>query len=136
MNLFKDAAEENLLPHGGVVKYYGRVMSLKEAKEYRDILLNSIEWKNDEAVIFGRHIITKRKVAWYGDVPFSYTYSNITKEALPWTSALSELKKIAEDTSGATFNSCLLNLYHTGRKEWHGTATMKNHWQGMPALHR
>ncbi len=33
-----------------------------------DILLDTIEWKNDEAIIFGKLIITKRKVAWYGDL--------------------------------------------------------------------
>jgi alkylated DNA repair dioxygenase AlkB len=121
MNLFDNDPAENLLPHGGEVNYYGRVMNQEKAKEYMDILLGSIEWKNDEAVIFGKHIITKRKVAWYGDTAFSYTYSNITKEALPWTKELLELKEIAENLSGVTFNSCLLNLYHTGEEgmAWH-----------------
>ena len=36
-------------------------------------------------------MITKRKVAWYGDKNYAYTYSNITKEALPWTAELQEL---------------------------------------------
>ena len=86
-----------------------------------DILLQEIPWKNDEAVIFGKHFITKRKVAWYGDNQFSYTYSNITKEALPWTKELLELKAIAEKLASATFNSCLLNLYHNGSEgmAWH-----------------
>jgi alkylated DNA repair dioxygenase AlkB len=84
-------------------------------------LLNNIEWKNDEAIIFGRHIVTKRKVAWYGNNDFEYTYSNRTKYALPWTKALSELKKITEELCGTEFNSCLLNLYHNGNEgmAWH-----------------
>lgn len=120
MELFNDVTR-NLLPHSGEVNYYGRVMNMLEAKNYMDILLSTIEWKNDEAVIFGKHFITKRKVAWYGDAKFSYTYSNITKEALPWTKELLELKELAEKLSGATFNSCLLNLYHTGDEgmAWH-----------------
>jgi alkylated DNA repair dioxygenase AlkB len=84
-------------------------------------LLNNIQWQNDEAVIFGKHIITKRKAAWYGDSTFLYTYSNTTKQALPWTKELLALKTIAEVRSGASFNSCLLNLYHNGEEgmSWH-----------------
>lgn len=121
MDLFNNDTMENLLPCDGEVTYYGKVMNAEKAEAYMDTLLSSIQWKNDEAVIFGRHIITKRKVAWYGDVNYSYTYSNITKEALAWTNELLELKELAEKLSGATFNSCLLNLYHTGDEgmAWH-----------------
>ena len=67
MNLFSNGLITNLLPYDGVVNYYGKVMKQKDAIRYFDLLLNTIEWKNDEAVIFGKHIITKRKAAWYGD---------------------------------------------------------------------
>ncbi len=121
MDLFNLSSKINLLPHDGEVIYYGRVMERNEADTYMEVLLNTIPWKNDEAVIFGKHIITKRKVAWYGDHSFSYTYSNITKEALPWTPELLALKQMAEEISGITFNSCLLNLYHCGEEgmAWH-----------------
>jgi alkylated DNA repair dioxygenase AlkB len=107
MDLFSNETNEqrNLLPYDGTVIYYGRLIPLKTANHYMNELLNNIEWKNDEAVIFGKHILTKRKVAWYGDKEFEYTYSNTTKKALPWTAALLELKKIAEKTLGETFNS-------------------------------
>ena len=116
--------DNNLLPFGGTVNYYGTVMPLAEANHYLQVLLNTIEWKNDEAVIFGKHIITKRKVAWYGEQPFNYTYSNTTKQALPWTDELLKLKTIIEEQSGETFNSCLLNLYHDGSEgmAWHSDA--------------
>ena len=106
----------NLLPSDGEVFYFGKVFSEKDADFYLERLLNSIEWKNDEAFILGKHIITKRKVAWYGDQPFSYTYSKLTKYALPWSSELLALKKIAEEKSGSTYNSCLLNLYHNNEE--------------------
>jgi alkylated DNA repair dioxygenase AlkB len=50
-----------------------------------------------------------------------YTYSNITKQALPWTKELSGLKQMVEELAGTTFNSCLLNLYHNGEEGmgWH-----------------
>lgn len=123
MDLFSTESEENrnLLPYDGTVKYYGKLMSTQTASHYLEVLLDDIEWKNDEAVIFGKHILTKRKVAWYGDQEFEYTYSNTTKKALPWTATLLELKEIAEKTLGETFNSCLLNLYHNGEEgmAWH-----------------
>ena len=71
--------------------------------------------------MFGKQITTKRKVAWYGDKPFLYKYSNNTKKALNWTKSLSVLKKAVEMYSGEKFNSCLLNLYHNGHEamSWH-----------------
>jgi alkylated DNA repair dioxygenase AlkB len=95
-----------------------------KANQYLSELLENIDWKNDQTIIFGKLIITKRKVAWYGDKNFSYTYSNTTKEAMPWTPALLELKSLAEATTGETYNSCLLNLYHDGNEGmgWHSDA--------------
>ncbi len=121
MNLFEISGNTNLLPMNGTVLYYGKVVSEDKAKDYYETLLNTIEWRNDEAIIYGKHYITKRKVAWYGDKNFSYTYSNTTKFALPWTRELLELKTLSEKITGATYNSCLLNLYHSGEEgmAWH-----------------
>lgn len=111
----------NLLPFDGTVHYYGKLLGAQEAYFYLERLLESIAWRNDEAVIFGKHILTKRKVAWYGEKAFEYTYSNTTKYALPWTEELLALKVLAERESGETYNSCLLNLYHSGEEgmAWH-----------------
>lgn len=60
MNLLNTAGIINLLPSDGVVNYYGKVMNQQEATHYLARLLHTIEWKNDEAVIFGKHFITKK----------------------------------------------------------------------------
>lgn len=119
MDIFNDTS--NILPSDGEVNYYGPIMNLKKAKHYYEQLLDTIQWENDKAIIFGKLIITKRKVAWYGDEPFEYTYSKTTKSALPWTKELLELKEIIENKTGESFNSCLLNLYHNGAEgmAWH-----------------
>ena len=126
MDLFNNEIDSltNLLPQDGIVNYYKNLLSLNEANSYFNGLLHSIEWKNDQAFIYGKLIITKRKVAWYGDTDFEYTYSKITKRALPWTAELVELKKITEELTGEKFNSCLLNLYHNGDEgmAWHSDA--------------
>ncbi|MEP5612530.1 MAG: alpha-ketoglutarate-dependent dioxygenase AlkB [Cyclobacteriaceae bacterium] len=123
MELFDNFIDptKNLLPSEGVVHYYNKVLSAEKANHFFDQLLSTIEWRQDEAVIFGKHIFTKRKVAWYGDKPFDYTYSNTTKKALPWTSELKALKKLAEEKTNETYNSCLMNLYHSGEEgmAWH-----------------
>ena len=121
MDLFNTDTIINLLPADGIVLYYGKVFAQQQAQHYLERLLNTIEWRNDEAVIFGKHIVTKRKVAWYGDKNYDYTYSNTTKEALLWTDELIELKTLTEKLTGATYNSCLLNLYHNGNEgmAWH-----------------
>ena len=121
MDLFNTDKITNILPIDGTADYHGQVLKLSEAKYYFDALLHGIEWKNDEAIIYGKHIITKRKAAWYGDNNYAYTYSNTTKHALIWTKELIKLKAIIEAASGTTFNSCLLNLYHNGSEgmSWH-----------------
>lgn len=123
MDLFTDAFDfgHNLLPYGGTVNYYGQLFSVQESRFFYDKLMTDIEWKNDEAVIFGKLIVTKRKVAWYGDSDFQYTYSNRTKKALSWTPELLILKEAVEEKTGEKFNSCLLNLYHSGDEgmAWH-----------------
>lgn len=112
---------KNLLPYDGIVYYYGQIITPEKSEKYFDRLFHHIEWRHDEAIMFGKHIVTKRKVAWYADKAFDYTYSKITRSALPWTRELIELKKTIEKVAEETFNSCLLNLYHSGDEgmAWH-----------------
>lgn len=126
MDLFNNKTDpsKNLLPKDGIVNHYGKILTNKEANHYFDYLMNTIEWQNDQAIIYGKLIITKRKVAWYGDTDFKYTYSNTTKRALPWTIELLALRSLIEEKAGEKFNSCLLNLYHNGDEgmAWHSDA--------------
>jgi alkylated DNA repair dioxygenase AlkB len=121
MNLFGYEPSQNILPYDGTVNYFGPVMGPREAQDYLRILLTTVPWRNDEAIIYGQHIVTARKVAWYGDVNYAYTYSGTTKTALAWTQELLALKSLVEGKTGTAFNSCLLNLYHDGNQgmSWH-----------------
>ena len=126
MELFKPETDpaKNLLPHDGIVNYYGRIFPKAEADHYLSSLFTTIEWKHDQALIFGKLVTTKRKVAWYGDKAYEYKYSGIIKQALPWTKELLMLKTQTEKITGEHFNSCLLNLYHNGSEgmAWHSDA--------------
>lgn len=118
MDLFSSLinANTNLLSCDGIVNYHGQIFDSSISKNYFNNLYNTIEWKNDEVNMFGKRIITNRKVAWYGDSNYAYTYSNATKQALGWTKELLELKTCVEKLTETTFNSCLLNLYHNGNE--------------------
>ena len=116
MDLFSSDKITNILPFDGVTNYHGIVLNKQQCDFYYQQLFNKINWKNDEAIIFGKKIITKRKVAWYGDSEYSYTYSKVTKRANLWIPELLDLKAIVEQESKETYNSCLLNLYHSGEE--------------------
>jgi alkylated DNA repair dioxygenase AlkB len=124
MDLFNQDPLSNLLPCDGIVQYYGQVMPRSEADMYYEKLFTTLNWQPDTALIYGKLITTSRKVAWYGNKPYAYTYSGATKFALPWTEDLLALKTLAEERSGETFNSCLANLYHSGEEgmAWHSDA--------------
>jgi hypothetical protein len=57
MDLFNTEADhnKNLLPEDGIVNYYGKIFSSKDAGHYLNSLLTNIEWRNDEAIIFGKN---------------------------------------------------------------------------------
>ncbi len=71
--------------------------------------------------LFGKTFITQRRVAWFGDAPYKYKYSKISRVAKPWTNVLKQIKEIVESNCDESFNSCLLNLYQDGNEGmgWH-----------------
>ena len=81
-------SKQNLLPMDGTVNYFGKILNQEQADYYYQSLRKGIQWEHDEAMMFGKKLVTKRKVAWYANEAFSYTYSKITKQATPWTQEL------------------------------------------------
>ncbi len=67
MTTFNEYRVSNVLNKDGTVNYHGKISSCEEANRYFGLLMQNIQWEKDEVIIFGKHITTKRKVAWYGD---------------------------------------------------------------------
>lgn len=114
-------SDHPLLNRDGVVEYLPSLFSSSESESLFRELLKTTPWKRDEVILFGQKRILSRKVAWMGDDGFSYSYSGISKTAVPWTSALIVVKERVELRTAQRFNSCLLNLYHDGSEGmgWH-----------------
>jgi alkylated DNA repair dioxygenase AlkB len=112
---------QNLLHQDGIALYYEKVIPENQIMQLLDELLNHISWENERVVMFGKEIITKRKVAFYSDPLIAYTYSSRTKVGLPWKETLITLKNIVELITKEKYNACLLNLYHNGEEAmgWH-----------------
>ena len=107
-------SSQTIINRDGIAIYTDSLIPTEKSEFFLLQLSKNIQWKNDESVIFGKHYITRRKTAWYGDRPFNYTYSKIKRTALPWTNELLEIKHIVENNESTKFNSCLLNFYHDG----------------------
>lgn len=120
-DLFDANSTRNLLPADGLTVYHGPILSVGETNQFFSALRDEIPWRQEEVVLFGKRLTPSRKVAWFGDEAYAYTYSGSTKRALPWTNSLSTLKSRVEMVTGETFNSCLLNFYHHGGESmgWH-----------------
>jgi alkylated DNA repair dioxygenase AlkB len=121
MDLFHPTNLQNLLAYDGCVSNHGFLFNKERSKNYFDALVEQVPWKADELIMFGKRVVTKRKIGWYGDLPFKYSYGNTVKKAAIWTPTLFEIKKSVESKTGVNFNSCLLNLYHDGNEgmSWH-----------------
>lgn len=112
---------DEILPYDGSVLHFGKVFTPTTALELYQKLLHDIKWEHDVVKLFGKTIVTKRKIAWYAKVKKTYTYTGVTKSSLAWTPFLEELMQKVSHHTSETYNSCLLNLYHNGAEgmAWH-----------------
>ncbi|WP_436913263.1 alpha-ketoglutarate-dependent dioxygenase AlkB family protein [Acinetobacter schindleri] len=121
LDLFSPQSQTNLLPCDGVVEDHGLILNGEQSQKYLDYFLQHLAWEQDEVFLFGKHHVTARKIAWYGDANYQYHYSGSLKKAHIWQPALLRLKQHIEQRVGHPFNSCLANLYEHGQQGmgWH-----------------
>src|SRR5260370_28637564 len=90
------------------VSLYPSFFGQQESDDLLQELLAKVEWRRDAIKIYGRQIPLPRLTAWYGDEGKSYTYSQISMDATPWTPALLAIKARIETVARGNFNSDLL----------------------------
>lgn len=110
-----------ILAKDGQAEYLNSFLDVNTADSLFRNLLGSLAWESDQIQMFGKLVTTARKVAWVGDPECLYTYSGVQKTPQAWSKELVQMRHKLEQFTGYTYNSCLLNLYHTGNEGmgWH-----------------
>ena len=103
------------------VEYIENFFDYDQSQLYMNHLTNDIKWKREKIRMWGREIVTKKRIAWYADEGKSYTYSGSTFHPDQWNELLLEIKKHVEQYIRFQFNSVLLNEYPNGKvgMGWH-----------------
>ena len=103
------------------LKYIENFFNLDESRLYMRKLTQSVLWRREKIKMWGKEIVTKRRIAWYADDGKSYTYSGSTFFPSQWNDVLLQLKESVENYSEIKFNSVLLNEYPNGEvgMGWH-----------------
>ena len=103
------------------VEYIENFFDFDQSQLYMKHLTNDIKWKREKIRMWGREIVTKKRIAWYADEGKSYTYSGSTFHPDQWNELLLEIKKYVEQYMNFQFNSVLLNEYPNGKvgMGWH-----------------
>ena len=103
------------------LKYIENFFNLDESQSYMRNLTQSVLWRREKIKMWGKEIVTKKRIAWYADDGKSYTYSGSTFFPSQWNNVLLQLKERVENYSEIKFNSVLLNEYPNGEvgMGWH-----------------
>ena len=109
-----NAKKNSLFPNTQcLVDYYPKLFTQSESQTWFSTILANVQWKEEEATIFGKKITVPRKMAYFGN--FSYYYSGSSKEGEGWPEWIVPLKSAVEEFTGTTFNYALMNFYKDGK---------------------
>ncbi|WP_175106051.1 alpha-ketoglutarate-dependent dioxygenase AlkB family protein [Pararobbsia alpina] len=113
-DLFDDIARPD-------IDWYPAWLSPDDATALFERLLAEVNWKQDSMRTPAGMVPFPRLTAWQGEPEAIYTYSGVRNIPDPWTPAVAQLRRAAEASSAASFNSVLINRYRTGADSlgWH-----------------
>jgi alkylated DNA repair dioxygenase AlkB len=115
-DLFRTQTILERVPMKDAEVYYLPELPLAQTAEaVTNQLIDSVPWRAENIVVWGKSVPQPRLIAWYGDQGAHYTYSGINHDPLPWTDALIDIKNRVEKVAGTSFNSVLLNYYRHHR---------------------
>lgn len=116
----KDNVLKIELPNADI-EYIEDYYSVKEADCFFQQMQQTLRWRQDDILMFGKRVKIPRLQAWYGDNNLLYRYSGTTLKAQPWTKTLQTLKTKVSDYCQLDFNAVLANLYRNQNDSvgWH-----------------
>ncbi|WDE98112.1 alpha-ketoglutarate-dependent dioxygenase AlkB [Lentisphaera profundi] len=105
----------------GQIIYHPKWLTPKNSNKYLSQLKQSLPWKSDKIRFMGKQHSIPRLHAWIADSNINYSYSGISLEINPWSTATRELKMLCEQSCQHSFNSMLANYYRNGKDSngWH-----------------
>jgi alkylated DNA repair dioxygenase AlkB len=126
LNLFETPQEptNNIKIKNGEYIFIQNFYTKEQANYYLKTFIESISWKQESMMMYGRNVLFPRLTAWYGDNDKPYSFSGITLNPHPWTKELTQIRKDIEGICKTQFNSVLLNRYRNGNDSisWHTDA--------------
>ena len=92
-----------------------------QANTLHQELLDSLAWQEETIRIYGKSMLSPRRVCWYGDSNAVYTYSGIRHIPKPWPESLLALRNKLQQFTGKSLNAVLGNHYRDGNDsvDWH-----------------
>ena len=90
-------------------------------------LISSTPWESTQLVMFGQQVSEPRSSVWVSD-DVTYTYSRVTRQPLPWTPLLLDIRERCQQHTKTTFNGVLINYYRNGLEHlgWHSDNELAN----------
>ncbi|HWT71373.1 MAG TPA: alpha-ketoglutarate-dependent dioxygenase AlkB [Oxalicibacterium sp.] len=121
LDLFRTSQLQTLTIPGANVQWMPALFDDGEATALFEALSTSIEWRQEDILIFGKRVPQPRLTAWYGDADAPYRYSGLQLTPRPWTALLLQIRQRVEEVTRVQYNSVLLNLYRDGKDSmgWH-----------------
>jgi alkylated DNA repair dioxygenase AlkB len=120
MDLFSEEKRRFTLPNAKLI-YIDNFYDPAIADQYFDILRKTVNWQQDDIMIFGKTYKQPRLTALYANNNKPYSYSNITMQPTLFTTELQQIKSDIEKEAHHKFTSVLLNRYRDGNDSngWH-----------------
>lgn len=107
------AGEVLPLPGASLRLWRGWLPPAEAAASYAAVAAE-VPWETHTVRIYGRELSAPRRCCWMGDPGAVYRYSAVDYLPHGWTPRVAALKAAVEATTGARYNSVLLNLYRDG----------------------
>ena len=79
------------------LEYIENFFDSDQCRSYMTQLTDRVRWGSEKIKIWGKEIVTNRKIAWYADAGKSYTYSGSTFFPTQWNGVLLQLKRRVEE---------------------------------------
>ena len=117
-----------LLPFDGSAVLHEEAFPADRASAAFEELLATNPWESHDLVVFGTKYREPRLSTWHAIDNLPYTYSGLTRQPVPFTPLLHELRARCEAIASARFNAVLVNLYRNGSDGvgWHADDEPEN----------